>query len=73
MKSSWPELDSTSKAMILALALQVSVKKPAQSNAPLVNLLESLGCIIIAKTNIPQTLASLDSVNNVFWSGNEPL
>lgn len=40
--------------------------QPATSNAPLVDLLESLGCIIIAKTNIPQTLASLDSVNNVF-------
>ncbi|KAK5945856.1 hypothetical protein PMZ80_003064 [Knufia obscura] len=40
--------------------------KPATANAPLVDLLESLGCIIIAKTNIPQTLASLDSVNNVF-------
>ncbi|KAK5080532.1 hypothetical protein LTR70_008645 [Exophiala xenobiotica] len=40
--------------------------KPASSNAPLVDLLESLGCVIIAKTNIPQTLASLDSVNNVF-------
>ena len=40
--------------------------KPASSNAPLVELLESLGCVIVAKTNIPQTLASLDSVNNVF-------
>jgi len=40
--------------------------KPASTNAPLVDLLESLGCVIIAKTNIPQTLASLDSVNNVF-------
>ena len=40
--------------------------KPAKSNAPLVDLLESLGCVIIAKTNIPQTLASLDSVNNVW-------
>lgn len=40
--------------------------KPAKKNAPLVDLLESLGCVIIAKTNIPQTLASLDSINNVF-------
>lgn len=40
--------------------------KPATTSAPLVQLLESLGCIIIAKTNIPQTLASLDSINNVF-------
>ena len=40
--------------------------KPAAANAPLIDLLLSLGCVIIAKTNIPQTLASLDSVNNVF-------
>lgn len=40
--------------------------KPATANAPLVELLESLGCVIVAKTNIPQTLSSLDSVNNVF-------
>lgn len=40
--------------------------KPASTSAPLVLLLESLGAIIIAKTNIPQTLASLDSINNVF-------
>lgn len=40
--------------------------KPSEKNAPLVDLLESLGCVIIAKTNVPQTLASLDSVNNVF-------
>lgn len=40
--------------------------KPTMTNAPLVELLESLGCVIIAKTNIPQTLSSLDSVNNVF-------
>jgi Asp-tRNA(Asn)/Glu-tRNA(Gln) amidotransferase A subunit family amidase len=40
--------------------------KPATTNAPLIDALESLGCIIIAKTNIPQTLASLDSVNNVW-------
>jgi Asp-tRNA(Asn)/Glu-tRNA(Gln) amidotransferase A subunit family amidase len=40
--------------------------KPATSNSPLIDLLHSLGCVIITKTNIPQTLASLDSVNNVF-------
>lgn len=39
---------------------------PAKTNAPLVDLLESLGAIVIAKTNVPQTMASLDSVNNVF-------
>ena len=47
--------------------------KPAKRNAPLVDLLESLGCVIIAKTNIPQTLASLDSVNNVWGRSMNPV
>jgi Asp-tRNA(Asn)/Glu-tRNA(Gln) amidotransferase A subunit family amidase len=28
--------------------------KPAKANAPLVDLLESLGAVVIAKTNIPR-------------------
>jgi len=47
--------------------------KPAKSNAPLVNILESLGAIIVAKTNIPQTLGALDSVNNIFGRIMNPL
>lgn len=47
--------------------------KPATSNSPLVGLLLSLGCIIIAKTNVPQTLNSLDSVNNVFGRTMNPI
>jgi len=47
--------------------------KPAKSNAPLVDLLLSLGCVIIAKTNVPQTLASLDSINNVFGRTMNPI
>jgi Asp-tRNA(Asn)/Glu-tRNA(Gln) amidotransferase A subunit family amidase len=47
--------------------------QPATANSPLVDLLLSLGCIIIAKTNIPQTLSSLDSVNNVFGRTMNPL
>ncbi|KAL9621681.1 MAG: hypothetical protein Q9160_003934 [Pyrenula sp. 1 TL-2023] len=47
--------------------------KPSTSSAPLVQLLESLGAIIIAKTNIPQTLSALDSVNNVFGRTLNPL
>ncbi|KAF9872420.1 amidase [Colletotrichum karsti] len=47
--------------------------KPATQNAPLIDLLLSLGCVIIAKTNIPQTLASLDSVNNVFGRTMNPI
>ncbi len=47
--------------------------KPAKSNSPLVDLLLSLGCVIIAKTNVPQTLAALDSNNNVFGRTMNPI
>jgi Asp-tRNA(Asn)/Glu-tRNA(Gln) amidotransferase A subunit family amidase len=47
--------------------------KPATSNSTLVDLLLSLGCVIIAKTNVPQTLASLDSNNNVFGRTMNPI
>jgi Asp-tRNA(Asn)/Glu-tRNA(Gln) amidotransferase A subunit family amidase len=40
--------------------------KPAARSSPLVNILESLGAIIVAKTNVPQTLGALDSINNIF-------
>ncbi|KAJ5578465.1 uncharacterized protein N7459_007429 [Penicillium hispanicum] len=47
--------------------------KPARSNAALVDLLQSLGAIVIAKTNIPQTLATLDSCNHLFGRTLNPL
>ncbi|GAD99545.1 general amidase [Paecilomyces variotii No. 5] len=47
--------------------------KPAKENASLVDLLLSLGAIIIAKTNVPQTLGALDSCNNVFGRTLNPL
>jgi Asp-tRNA(Asn)/Glu-tRNA(Gln) amidotransferase A subunit family amidase len=47
--------------------------KPATQNAPLVELLHSLGAVIIAKTNVPQTLASLDSCNHLFGRTLNPL
>ncbi|KAJ5292027.1 Amidase [Penicillium angulare] len=47
--------------------------KPATSNAPLIDLLESLGAIVIAKTNVPQTLATLDSCNHLFGRTLNPL
>lgn len=47
--------------------------KPARANSPLVELLYSLGCVIIAKTNVPQTLAALDTNNNVFGRTINPL
>ena len=47
--------------------------KPATQNAPLVDALLALGAVIIAKTNIPQTLGALDSDNNVFGRVINPL
>ncbi|KAL1952505.1 hypothetical protein VTO42DRAFT_5178 [Malbranchea cinnamomea] len=47
--------------------------KPAKENAPLVDLLLSLGAVIIAKTNVPQTLGALDSANNLFGRTLNPL
>lgn len=47
--------------------------KPASKNAPLVDLLLSLGAVIIAKTNVPQTLSIPDSVNNVFGRTMNPI
>lgn len=39
---------------------------PATENSALVDLLLSLGAVLYCKTNVPQTMASLDSFNNVF-------
>lgn len=47
--------------------------KPASQDAALVQLLRSLGAIIIAKTNVPQTMAFLDSVNHMFGRTLNPL
>jgi Asp-tRNA(Asn)/Glu-tRNA(Gln) amidotransferase A subunit family amidase len=47
--------------------------KPAKVNSPLVDLLLSLGCVMVAKTNVPQTLAALDSNNNVFGRTMNPI
>lgn len=47
--------------------------KPATYNSTLVDLLLSLGCVIIAKTNVPQALAALDSNNNVFGRTMSPI
>ncbi|KKZ60309.1 hypothetical protein EMCG_04952 [[Emmonsia] crescens] len=59
-------IDSTTGLVALAF-------KPAEANAPLVDLLLDLGAVIVAKTNIPQTLAALDSVNNLFGRTLNPL
>lgn len=61
------------KGVDSTIGLSALAFKPATENAPLVDLLESLGAIVIAKTNIPQTLATLDSCNNLFGRTLNPL
>ncbi|CAG8425969.1 unnamed protein product [Penicillium salamii] len=61
------------KGIDSSIGLSALAFKPAQENAPLVDLLESLGAVIIAKTNIPQTLATLDSANHLFGRTLNPL
>ncbi|KAL8715570.1 MAG: hypothetical protein Q9220_000906 [cf. Caloplaca sp. 1 TL-2023] len=39
---------------------------PAASNAPIVDTLLAAGAIIHCKTNVPQTMLALDSVNNIY-------
>ncbi|CAI7641358.1 unnamed protein product [Penicillium bialowiezense] len=56
-----------------SIGLSALAFKPAKENAPLVDLLQSLGAVIIAKTNIPQTLATLDSANHLFGRTLNPL
>ncbi|KAL4806536.1 amidase signature domain-containing protein [Aspergillus unguis] len=52
-------VDSTTGIAALAL-------KPSEQDAPLVTLLQGLGAVIITKTNVPQTMAALDSANHLF-------
>lgn len=59
-------VDSTTGLAALAF-------KPAKQNAPLVDLLYSLGAVIVGKTNVPQTLGAFDSVNNLFGRTLNPL
>ncbi|KAJ5676805.1 uncharacterized protein N7477_002438 [Penicillium maclennaniae] len=56
-----------------SIGLSALAFKPAKVNADLVNLLQSLGAIVIAKTNVPQTLATLDSCNHLFGRTLNPL
>ncbi|KAJ4288467.1 hypothetical protein N0V90_011702 [Kalmusia sp. IMI 367209] len=47
--------------------------KPAQDNSVLVDVLLNAGAVLYCKTNVPQTLAALDSHNNVFGRTLNPL
>ncbi|OQE46057.1 hypothetical protein PENCOP_c001G00628 [Penicillium coprophilum] len=61
------------KGVDSSIGLSALAFKPAKANAPLVDLLQSLGAVVIAKTNIPQTLGTLDSCNHLFGRTLNPL
>ncbi|KAJ5385542.1 Amidase [Penicillium concentricum] len=56
-----------------SIGLSALAFKPAKATAPLVELLQSLGAVVIAKTNVPQTLGTLDSCNHLFGRTLNPL
>lgn len=48
------------------IGLACFANDPAQQDAPLVSMLRDLGAIVYCKTNVPQTLQTSDTENNVF-------
>ncbi|KFX89680.1 hypothetical protein V490_06868 [Pseudogymnoascus sp. VKM F-3557] len=49
-----------------SLGIAAMAFHPSPANCPLVDILIAAGAVLYVKTNIPQTLMALDSVNNVF-------
>ncbi|KAI1361159.1 putative fatty-acid amide hydrolase [Xylaria arbuscula] len=49
-----------------SLGLACYVNQPAEENSSLVSLLLDLGAVLYCKTNVPQSLMTADSDNNVF-------
>ncbi|KAF1976413.1 amidase [Bimuria novae-zelandiae CBS 107.79] len=47
--------------------------KPSEENSVLVDVLINAGAVLYCKTNVPQTLAALDSHNNIFGRTLNPL
>ncbi|OBT57713.1 hypothetical protein VE04_01946 [Pseudogymnoascus sp. 24MN13] len=49
-----------------SLGIAAMAFHPAPANCPLVDILLAAGAVLYVKTNIPQTLMALDSINNIF-------
>lgn len=49
-----------------SIGIAALANKPATKNAALVDILLKAGAILHVKTNVPQTLMALDSINNIF-------
>ncbi|RHZ62322.1 putative general amidase [Aspergillus thermomutatus] len=56
-----------------SIGIAALASRPATEDAPLVQLLTALGAIVLAKTNVPQTMGALDSANFVFGRTLNPL
>ncbi|KAB2573779.1 Acetamidase [Lasiodiplodia theobromae] len=54
------------------IGLACFANDPAQQDAPLVSMLRELGAIVYCKTNVPQTLQTSDTDNNVFGRSANP-
>ncbi|KAA8642413.1 hypothetical protein EYZ11_009919 [Aspergillus tanneri] len=61
------------KGVDASIGLTALAFKPSTLNAPLVNLLLSLGAVIIAKTNVSQAMGAPDSCNHLFGRTLNPL
>ncbi len=54
------------KGLDSSIGIAALAFKPATANALLVDILLKAGAVLYVKTNIPQTLMALDSINNCF-------
>lgn len=61
------------KGVDASIGIAALAFSPSTANAPLVDLLLSLGAVIVAKTNVPQTMGALDSCNHLFGRTLNPL
>ncbi|KAF7174446.1 hypothetical protein CNMCM5623_007242 [Aspergillus felis] len=61
------------KGVDSSIGIAALVCRPATEDAPLIQLLTALGAIVLAKTNVPQTMGALDSANFVFGRTLNPL
>ncbi|KAF7184801.1 hypothetical protein CNMCM7691_006604 [Aspergillus felis] len=61
------------KGVDSSIGIAALVGCPATEDAPLIQLLTALGAIVLAKTNVPQTMGALDSANFVFGRTLNPL
>ncbi|KAH7102333.1 amidase [Auriculariales sp. MPI-PUGE-AT-0066] len=60
------------KGLDTSIGFSLWVNKPVQDDAALVALMKEEGAIVLAKTNIPQTLLAFESTNPIFGRTSNP-